>query len=140
MKKVLINILLGIAWGCTVNCGICLIIAFINGKISFTANEFLIQLIASSIVGIAFTLPTIVYKSESLSQGIKILIHLGIGFIVYFPIAFLLGWIPIEKGILPVILSIAIVVTVTFVIYFFFWLYYKNEAKEINRKIEEKLR
>lgn len=140
MKKILVRTFLGIAWGCTVNCIVCLIIAFINGNISFTANEFLIQLTASSIAGIGFTLPTIVYKSERLSQGIKILIHLGIGFVIYFPTAFLAGWIPKEAGILTVILFTAIAVAAFFVIYFFFLLYHKSEAKNMNRKIEEKLR
>ena len=113
-----------------------LIISFSEGKIYFTANEYLKQLICSAVVGIAFALPTLIYENEKLSQGIKCLIHLGIGFIIYFITAFIAGWLPISLGIGIVISSVLIIIALSFVIYFFFWLYYKNEAKKINQKIK----
>ena len=81
MKKFLGRTFLGIAWGCTINCLVMLIISFSEGKIYFTANEYLKQLICSAVVGIAFALPTFIYENEKLSQGIKCLIHLGIALI-----------------------------------------------------------
>lgn len=113
-----------------------LIISFSEGKIYFTANEYLKQLICSAVVGIAFALPTFIYENEKLSQGIKCLIHLGIGFITYFINAFIAGWFPIGLDIKIVIGSVLIIIALSFVIYFFFWLYYKNEAKKINQKIK----
>lgn len=136
MKKFLGRTFLGIAWGCTINCLVMLIISFSEGKIYFTANEYLKQLICSAVVGIAFALPTFIYENEKLSQGIKCLIHLGIGFITYFINAFIAGWFPISLGIGIVISSVLIMIALSFVIYFFFWLYYKNEAKKINQKIK----
>lgn len=139
MKKILGKTFLGIAWGCTINCLVILIISLSNGKIYFTANEYLKQLICSTVVGIAFVLPTLIYENQKLSQGIKCLIHLGIGFVVYLPTAFLAGWIPTKFGILPILLTIIVVVVISFLIYFFFWLYYKNEAKKINQKIKSSI-
>lgn len=139
MRKVLKNLLLGAAWGCTVNCIVCLVIAFCIGEIGFTANEFLIQVIASVVVGIGFTLPTLIYKNEHLSQAIKMLIHLGIGFVIYFPTAFFVGWFPKEIGVLGMILCVAIVIFISLIVYFFFYLYYKNEANIMNKKIKEKM-
>ncbi len=136
MKKFLGRTFLGIAWGCTINCLIMLIISFSEGKIYFTANEYLKQLICSAVVGIAFALPTFIYENEKLSQGIKCLIHLGIGFITYFINAFIAGWFPVGVDIGIVISSVLIMIALSFVIYFFFWLYYKNEAKKINQKIK----
>lgn len=136
MKKFLGRTFLGIAWGCTINCLVMLIISFSEGKIYFTANEYLKQLICSAVVGIAFALPTFIYENEKLSQGIKCLIHLGIGFITYFINAFIAGWFPIGLDIGIVISSVLIMIALSFVIYFFFWLYYKNEAKKINQKIK----
>lgn len=136
MKKFLGRTFLGIAWGCTINCLVMLIISFSEGKIYFTANEYLKQLICSAVVGIAFALPTFIYENEKLSQGIKCLIHLGIGFITYFINAFIAGWFPISLGIGIVISSVLIMIALSFVIYFFFWLCYKNEAKKINQKIK----
>lgn len=136
MKKFLGRTFLGIAWGCTINCLVMLIISFSEGKIYFTANEYLKQLICSAVVGIAFALPTFIYENEKLSQGIKCLIHLGIGFITYFINAFIAGWFPVGVDIGIVISSVLIMIALSFVIYFFFWLYYKNEAKKINQKIK----
>lgn len=136
MKKFLGRTFLGIAWGCTINCLVMLIISFSEGKIYFTANEYLKQLICSAVVGIAFVLPTLIYENKKLSQGIKCLIHLGIGFITYFINAFIAGWFPVGLDIGIVISSVLIMIALSFVIYFFFWLYYKNEAKKINQKIK----
>lgn len=136
MKKFLGRTFLGIAWGCTINCLVMLIISFSEGKIYFTANEYLKQLVCSAVVGIAFALPTFIYENEKLSQGIKCLIHLGIGFITYFINAFIAGWFPVGVDIGIVISSVLIMIALSFVIYFFFWLYYKNEAKKINQKIK----
>lgn len=136
MKKFLGRTFLGIAWGCTINCLVMLIISFSESKIYFTANEYLKQLICSAVVGIAFALPTFIYENEKLSQGIKCLIHLGIGFITYFINAFIAGWFPVGVDIGIVISSVLIMIALSFVIYFFFWLYYKNEAKKINQKIK----
>lgn len=113
MKKFLGRTFLGIAWGCTINCLVMLIISFSEGKIYFTANEYLKQLICSAVVGIAFALPTLIYENEKLSQGIKCLIHLGIGFIIYFITAFIAGWLPISLGIGIVISSVLIMIALS---------------------------
>lgn len=134
MKKILKNVLLGIAWGCTMSCIVYTVIAFCIGEINFTADEWLGQLIASAVVGIGFYLPSLVYSSERLSMGIKILSHLAAGFAVFFTAAFSIGWIPPKTEIIFVPLFIA----ATLIIYFFFWLYYKSEAKKINDKIKDK--
>lgn len=140
MKKILRKTFLGIAWGCTVNCMVMLAIALIQGELSFTAMEYVKQLICSAVVGVAFVVPTIIYENEKLPQGIKCLIHMGIGFIVYFITAFIAGWFPTGMGIGIFITSALAMAALSFVIYFFFWLYYKNEAKEINIKIKQKLK
>lgn len=138
MKKVLGRTFLGIAWGCTVNCLIMLVIALIQGEVSFTMAEYIKQLVCSAIVGIAFVVPTIIYENDKLPQTIKCLIHMGIGFIVYFIAAFIAGWFPTDMNIGVFIVSVLTIVVLSFVIYFFFWLYYRNEAKKINRSIEKK--
>lgn len=138
MKKVLGKTFLGIAWGCTINCMVMLAIALTQGDVSFSAAEYVKQLICSAFVGVAFGVPTIVYENEKLPQGIKCLIHMGIGFIVYFIAAFIAGWFPTGMGIGIFITSTLAMIALSFVVYFFFWLYYRNEAKKINNKIKQK--
>lgn len=138
MKKVLGRTFLGIAWGCTINCIVMLAIALTQGDVSFTAAEYVKQLICSAAVGAAFGTPTIIYENEKLPQGIKCLVHMGIGFIVYFIAAFIAGWFPTDMGVGIFITSTLTMVALSFAVYFLFWLYYRNEAKKINNKIKKK--
>jgi len=140
--KILIKIFkliaLGIAWGCTCSTFIMMIGALTMGDtfIALTANEFISQSIGSMIVGIGFVVPTLIYQNRHLSIWMQTLVHMGIGFLVYFPIAFRLGWIPGERK-----LSAAFVLIVL-VFYFLIWsvsyLYYKKMAEKLNEKLESR--
>ncbi|NLN50825.1 MAG: DUF3021 domain-containing protein [Acholeplasmataceae bacterium] len=92
----------------------------------------------SALVGIGFNLPGVIYYNDKLSYPIKALIHLGIGYIVFFPIAFYANWIPVNNGWLAVVISIAILIIVSLGIWVGFYLYYKLEAERINAKIKER--
>lgn len=138
MKNVIKSIMLGTAWGCTVNCVVSMIIAFAQGGLSYTPSEYLTQIICSVIVGIGFVVPTLVYRSERLPQAVKCIIHLGIGFTVYIPTAFFAGWIPTEAGIGVLITTIISILISSFIIYLCMYIYYRNEVRRMNDKIKEK--
>lgn len=136
--KILKLTLNGIAWGCTVCTFVLMIGAMIAGDafLPTSAGSFIKQSIASMIVGIGFVVPTLIYEKENLSRGIQTLIHMGIGFLIYFPIAFYMNWLPVDSGWLMVLLSILIAVAVSFIILSAYYLYYKKEAERINKRIE----
>ncbi|MDD6202109.1 MAG: DUF3021 domain-containing protein [Lachnospiraceae bacterium] len=128
----------GIAWGCTICMFILMTGSLIAGDefLAMTSERFWAQAIGSIIVGIGFTVPSIIYEQESLSRGMQTLIHMGIGFFIYFLVAFNLGWIPVEFGWQMTVLSILIAITFAFAIWFGFYLYNKKEAQKLNQQLE----
>lgn len=143
MKNVLKNIVLGISWGFTFYILVLLIGVIINKDFlsNLSQMDFIKSVICSALTGIAFTVPTIVYRNENFSRGVQILIHLGIGFTVYFPASIFAGWMPVKQGFAAVVLFLIAALFGTFVIWSCFYIYYKNEAKRINegiKKLDEK--
>lgn len=140
MKRIIQKTLLGIAWGFTI---LVLVqtVGILTNKDFFGASyasDYLKYVFCSAITGIGFTLPTIVYDSDKFSRGMQFLIHLGTGFIVYFPIALYAGWIPIAYGFGAVATFILFTIAISLFIWFCFFLFYRSEAKKINKKIREK--
>lgn len=101
-----------------------------------TSERFLAQAIGSIIVGIGFTVPSLIYSRESLGRGMQTLIHMGTGFFIYFLVALNLGWIPVEFGWQMTVLSILIAIIFAFAIWFGFYLYNKREAQKLNQQLE----
>lgn len=130
---------MGITWGCTITTLIGLIGSLIGGDSFFqiTSQEYIKQVLCSMIIGVGFSLPTIVYENDKLSNGIKILIHMGIGLTIYFIAAFYAGWIPTDLGIGVIISTILLMAIFSFAIWLGFFMYYKQEAKKINEKIKD---
>lgn len=128
----------GITWGCT----ICMLILMTGSMIAgdeflaMTSERFLAQAIGSIIVGIGFTVPSLIYSRESLGRGMQTLIHMGTGFFIYFLVALNLGWIPVEFGWQMTVLSILIAIIFAFAIWFGFYLYNKREAQKLNQQLE----
>ena len=68
---------------------------------------------------------------------IRVIIHMGIGCVVYTVVAYAVGWIGSSASIGQGIIIAAIQLFVAFIIWFLFMRYYRNEAKKINDKIQE---
>ena len=111
MRELLKLVLIGIVWGCTM----CVLILMIGGLIA--GDDFM-------------TKSTMEFTKQAM-------IHMVIGFTIYFIIAFRLGWIPVNHGLFVVFISISIAFLSGAVIWFCYYLYYKKEAKIINDKINK---
>jgi len=132
MKNILKRCVQGIACGCT----ICTIISFVAVLLKDPSNIYISQVIASVVVGIGWFAPTVIYANEKLGMGQKILIHFAIGFIVYWPSAFYAGWIPVQYGIWGIVSSVVLMLIFAILIWIGFYMYYKNESKQINNKLK----
>jgi hypothetical protein len=138
VKKILLNVGFGIMWGCTWFVVIWIIADVTQNEmmLSILQKQFTKQAIGGIIVGIGFTLPSIVYSLERLAFWCKVTIHLGVGALVFFPTAFFLGWMPIPSfGVL--IGYMLLFVSLFFVIWFGFYLYYRKEIREINERLRQ---
>ena len=111
-------------------------IAF-NGNFQLENYSFTKMAIGALAIGLGFGLPTFVYDKDDMPVAIQTLIHMGIGCVVMTITAFVVGWIPTDKGIGAVLITITGEVAVAFIIWIFFYIHQKKLAKEMNKKISE---
>lgn len=89
-------------------------------------------------IGLGFGLPGAIYDREGLSLSVKILIHMGIGCTVMLMIAFLVDWIPVDKGLWPAVLAISSMLLTAFVVWVFTYQRQKKLAERINRELKQR--
>ena len=106
-----------------------------GGVYTLEGYRYTKMVIASVIVGLGFGVPTMVYRSDKLPMPVKVLVHMGIGCVIYTIVAFSVGWIGGSASVTQGILIACIQIAVAFVIWFCFMRYYRKEADEINKKI-----
>ena len=133
LKSTVISIGMAMAIFCLV--GIMFDIGY-KGNFSLENYRFTKMVVGSIVVGLGFGIPTIVYRKDSLPVPIRVLIHMGIGCVVYTIVAFAVGWIGGKTSIGQGLLIAAIQLAVAFIIWFLFMRYYRAEAKKMNDKIQ----
>ena len=107
-----------------------------GGNFSLEGYSFTKMVAGSAIVGLGFGVPTVVYNSDKLPQPIKVVIHMGIGCVIYTVVAYAVGWFGGSATIAHGLIVAAIQLVVAFVIWFCFMRYYKKEAEKMNEKIQ----
>lgn len=140
MKNIIKSIVLGIGWGFTVfvvylTIGVIISSDFLAG---IAQDDFIKYVICSAVIGLGFSVPSLIYRNERISRGLQVIIHLGTGFAIYVPVAFFAGWIPTAYGAIAVAISLLCAVVFSLLVWLCFALYYGKQAQEINRKIVEK--
>ena len=133
VKSTMISIGMAMAIFCLV--GITLDVRF-GGNFNLDNYQFTKMVVGCVLIGLGFGVPTIVYNKDNLPMPIKVIIHMGIGCVVYTVVAYAVGWIGGAATIGQGIIIVAIQLAVAFVIWFFFMRYYRNEAKQMNDKIQ----
>lgn len=91
-------------------------------------------------IGLGFGLPCIIYTSEKLSRSVQIAIHMATGCAIMLAIAFPVGWIPTDKGLLPALLAIVSMLLTAFVISVFSYRRQKKLAERMNRELKMRRR
>lgn len=139
MNKIIKLSISGITIGCTIFTIIGIMINIFNsGNFELLDWSFTKMAIGSMIVGMGFSIPSLVYESQKISLLLKILIHMGSGSVIMLITSFMVGWIPLSLGLF---ISISIVLSMfitAFIIWLCFFTYYKKQAQKINKKIKEK--
>ena len=137
LKDLAKSTLISIGMAMTIFClaGIVFDIGY-KGNFSLDNYSFTKMVIGCVLVGLGFGVPTIVYQKENLPMPIRVLIHMGIGCVVYTIVAYAVGWIGGAATIGQGIVIAAIQLAAAFVIWSLFMRYYRAEAKRINNKIQ----
>ena len=107
-----------------------------KGNFSLDDYRFTKMVAGCVLVGLGFGVPTIVYRKDNLPMPIRVIIHMGIGCVVYTIIAYAVGWIGGSATIGQGILIAAIQLAVAFLISILFMKHYRAEAKRMNDRIQ----
>ena len=133
IKSTVISIAMAMAIFCFV--GIVFDIIY-KGAFHLENYQFTKMVVGCIIVGLGFGIPSIVYSKDSLPMPIRVLIHMGIGCIVYTIVAYSVGWLGNISDIGQGILVVALQLSVALIIWLLFMTYYRKEAKKLNDKIQ----
>ncbi|MBQ7359507.1 MAG: DUF3021 domain-containing protein [Lachnospiraceae bacterium] len=119
-------------------CFVCMTFDISNGGITHYENyQFTKMVIGCVLVGLGFGVPSIVYRNDNIPMPIKVVIHMGIGCVVYTLVALAVGWIG-GATIIQIAITAVIPLVVAFMIWFAFMVYFRNEAKKMNDRIRAK--
>ena len=64
-----------------------------GGNFSLDNYRFTKMVAGCIVVGLGFGLPSVVYQKDNLPMPIRVLIHMGIGCVVYTIVAYAVGWL-----------------------------------------------
>ncbi len=140
VKLVIKYILYGISLGCTSFVIMCLSYFIGGGQdlLTLIVNDFARQSIGAIIIGIACGTTAIIYQFNRPCILIKIIIHFCVGMGVFYPVAIYLGWVPFYPDkITFTILQFLFSCGIFMAIWFCFYLFNRNEAKRINKRLRE---
>ena len=136
MKTMWKNILLGIGLGSAVFVLMGIVFDILSGgEFRLSAWSYTKMAMGAMLVGIGFSVPSVIYENEKLSLGIQTLIHMGVGCTIFVVVAFVVGWIPLTAGWRVGVMTVLGQWLAAFVLWLMFALYYKRMAKKMNAKI-----
>lgn len=140
VKLVIKYILFGISMGCTFFVIMCLSYFTFGGKdiLMLIFKDFARHSIGAMIIGVACGSISIVYQFDRPCLLLKVIIHFCVGMGVFYPLAIYLGWFPFYPDrIVFTILQFLASCFVFMIIWLCFYMFNRNEAKRINRRLRE---
>ncbi|MBR3247168.1 MAG: DUF3021 domain-containing protein [Clostridiales bacterium] len=137
IKDLIKSTVISIGMALTIFCivGIVFDVAY-GGNFSLEGYQFTKMVAGSALVGIGFGVPTVVYNSERLPMPVKVIIHMGIGCVIYTLVAYAVGWFGGSATFAQGLIIAAAQLVVAFIIWFCFMCFYRREAKKLNEKIQ----
>ena len=138
LKDLLKSTVISIGMSLTIFSLVCIVfdIGF-GGNFSLEDYRMTKMIIGCMVIGLGFGVPTIIYKNDTLPMPVRVLIHMGIGCVIYTLVAYAVGWIGGSASLGQGVAIAAIQLVVAFIIWFCFMRYYRSEAKKMNDKIQQ---
>lgn len=141
MKKLFLKIKFGVALGCFAFVAMLFIgSAFAGGPEVFIGRKTGEELLRTAgffiLIATGYSIPSLIYEKEALALGLKALVHMVAGTIIFLIVSFLAGWI--KNGFGAVALYILIAITAAAFFWAVFMIVFKLQADKINKKLREK--
>ena len=94
LKDLLKSTVISIGMSLTIFSLVCIVfdIGF-GGNFSLEDYRMTKMIIGCMVIGLGFGVPTIIYKNDTLPMPVRVLIHMGIGCVIYTLVAYAVGWI-----------------------------------------------
>lgn len=108
-----------------------------GGTLGFENYSFTKMVFGCLAVGLGFGIPSIVYDREQIPRLFQVIVHMGIGCLVYIVVAYLVGWFGSIKTPVHILILSLCYVAVAFIIWIPFMLFYRHEAVRMNEKLQE---
>ncbi len=108
-----------------------------GGNFTLDNYRFTKMVIGCVLIGLGFGIPSIVYNKEELPMPIKIIIHMGIGCVVYTIVAHYVGWMGGAATARQGIIIAAIQLGTAFIIWLMFLRYYRKDAVKMNERLQQ---
>ncbi len=138
VKDLLKSIVISIGMALSIFSFVCVIFDIgYGGNFSLENYRLTKMVIGCIIVGLGFGVPSLVYRNESLPMPVRVLVHMGIGCVVYTIVGFAVGWIGGSTTLGQGIAIAAVQLLVAFIIWFCFMRFYRSEAKKMNDRIQQ---
>ena len=138
LKDLLKSTVISIGMSLTIFSLVCIVFDIVfGGNFSLEDYRMTKMIIGCVVIGLGFGVPTIVYKNDTLPMPVRVLIHMGIGCVIYTLVAYAVGWIGGSASIGQGIVIAAIQLAAAFIIWFCFMRFYRSEAKKMNDKIQQ---
>ncbi|MFD1032565.1 DUF3021 domain-containing protein [Metaplanococcus flavidus] len=134
MKNFLIRSILGIFFGA-------FIMVVLTGSVALSGQEtldsmiFLTNAIGFMLSGWFFTTSTLYFENPNWSLGRQTMMHFMTVIILYFVLAFVIGWIPFNWA--SFLLMLGVFLGFYTIFWTIFYLYFKNQAQKLNDELNE---
>lgn len=138
MKELIKSIVISVGMAMAIFCIVGIVFDMRNGgKFSLEGYQFTKMVVGCVLIGLGFGAPSVIYNKENLPMPIKVIIHMGIGCLVYTIVAYSVGWIGDAVSVKQGIIIMGIQLLAAVIIWFLFMNYYRKEAKILNERIQE---
>ncbi|SDJ85917.1 DUF3021 domain-containing protein [Sediminibacillus albus] len=134
MKTFLFRSIIGIFFGAFIAVMATNALVYFGGENVLDGNLFLKNSLGCIFCGWLFSVTPLYFEIRSLRLPQQTALHFITVNIVYFILAYKIGWIPAGTINILIFLAISLVIYATF--WICFYLYFKNEAKKLNEDLK----
>lgn len=135
MKTFLQRSILGILFGSFLTLVILFAVIFIGGNESLDSTILVKNAIGQVFCGWFFTVTPLLFENEKLTLPVQTILHFLCVSILYFIVAFVLGWVPFTaKGFIGILFVFIIIYAI---IWMSFYLYFRKQAAKLNEELRE---
>lgn len=134
MKTFLTRSMLGIFFGGFLAVVMAMAVIYIGGNATLDADLFVKNALAAMFCGWFFTVTPLYFEHDNWSLLRQTLYHFATVIVLYFVVAFGVGWIKFTFVSFAAFLGLFLVVYA--IIWTAFYLYFRNEAKKLNEGLD----